>query len=215
VLFVGRLEKRKGFRYLLEAFRFIKAAAPDARLLVVGQYEQADARRFVRYVRRHRLKDVHFVGYVSNDDLPRYYRTASVCCVPSTGFESFGIVLLEAMASGTPVVASNIPGYREVLTNGREGVLVPPANAEALASAVLALLNDMDRRRRMGQAGQATAYAYRWETIAEKIAHFYQAVLTDYRRRLDGGEPEERRWHELTAKISGWLEPRTEVGRRD
>jgi phosphatidylinositol alpha-mannosyltransferase len=215
VLFVGRLEKRKGFKYLLEAFRFIKAAVPKARLLVVGNYGKEDVEPHAWYVQHHELQDVHFVGYAPDDELPRYYRVADVCCVPSIGFESFGIVLLEAMASGTPVVASGIPGYREVLTDGKEGRLVPAGDVDELASTVIALLNDPDGRRRMGQAGQATAQKYRWEVIAQRVLDYYETLLSERRRLVCKGELAEHRWRELAARVSGWFEPRLEEERHD
>lgn len=207
VLFVGRLEKRKGFKYLLHAFRFIKAAVPDARLIVVGKYDDEEVEPFQWYVQHHELEDVHFVGYVPGDDLPRYYRTADVCCAPSTGFESFGIILLEAMASGTPVIASSIPGYRDVLTDGKEGRLVPPGDVDELASATIALLNDRDRRQRMGRAGQETARAYRWEVIAQRVYEFYETLIAERERRLREGEAIERPWRELSSRVSSWLDP--------
>ncbi|MBS1253720.1 MAG: Phosphatidyl-myo-inositol mannosyltransferase [Anaerolineales bacterium] len=207
ILFVGRLEKRKGFKYLLEAFRFIKAAVPDARLLVVGKYDKEDVEPFEWYVKHHALEGVHFVGYATSDELPRYYQTADVCCVPSTGFESFGIVLLEAMAAGTPVVASNIPGYREVLTDGKEGRSVPPGDVDELASATIALLNDPERRRQMGCAGRRTARDYRWEVIASRVYECYEMLLAERQRRLREGEAIERRWRELAGKVSSWLDP--------
>lgn len=214
VLFVGRLDKRKGFKYLLEAFRFIKAAVPKARLLVVGKYDAEEVEPFVWYVQHHKLKNVHFIGYVPGDQLPRYYRTADVCCVPSTGFESFGIVLLEAMASGTAVVASNIPGYRQVLTDGKEGRLVPPANIDELASATIGLLNDPVRRQQMGRAGRATARQYRWEKIAQRVLDYYETLLVERRQRLRKGEPAEHRWRELAGKVSSWLDPGIQERRR-
>ena len=207
VLFVGRLEKRKGFKYLLQAFRFIKAAVPDARLLVVGKYDAEELEPFEWYVKHHDLRGVHFVGYVSGDELPRYYHTATVCCVPSTGFESFGIVLLEAMAAGTPVVASDIPGYREVLTHGKEGLSVTPGDVDELASATIALLNDPDRRRRMACEGQKTARQYRWEVVAKRVYEHYELLLAERRRRLREGEAAEHRWRELAGKVSSWLDP--------
>lgn len=214
VLFVGRLEKRKGFKYLLQAFRFVKAAVPDARLLVVGKYDEEDLEPFVWYVKHHELEDVHFLGYVEGEELPHYYRTADVCCVPSTGFESFGIVLLEAMASGTPIVATSIEGYRSVLTDGNEGRLVPPGDVDELASATIALLNDPDLRRRMGRAGQATAQQYQWETISRRILEYYETLLAERQRRVRDGQPAEHPWRELAGKVSSWFEPRTEGGRR-
>jgi phosphatidylinositol alpha-mannosyltransferase len=207
ILFVGRLDKRKGLKYLLQAFRFIKAAVPDARLLVVGRYDEAEAEPHIWYVQRHSLRDVHFIGYVPAEELARYYRTACVVCVPSTGFESFGIVLLEAMASGTPVVASDIPGYRSVLTNGVEGRLVPPGNADELASATISLLNNPQQQAAMGRAGRSTAQRYRWATVAERVLAYYETLLA---RAAASSRPEhvaERRWRELAGRVSGWLDP--------
>ncbi|MCI0478825.1 MAG: glycosyltransferase family 4 protein, partial [Anaerolineales bacterium] len=141
ILFVGRLDKRKGFRDLIRAFPYIKREIPDARLLVVGAYDDKDKAPFIRYARTQRLRGIHFVGYVSREMLPRYYRTADLFCAPSTGFESFGIVLLEAMAAGLPIVASDIAGYRQVLTDRQEGRLVAPEDPEAIARAAIALLS--------------------------------------------------------------------------
>lgn len=207
ILFVGRLEKRKGFEYLLKAFRFVKAAFPEARLLVVGRYDREDVEPFEWYVQHHHLGDVHFIGYVPPDELPRYYRTATLCCVPSTGFESFGIVLLEAMASGVPVVASDIPGYREVLTSGVAGVLVPPANIDALASALISLLKDPDRRHAMAERGMAEARRYNWDRVAQQVMGYYRALLDRRRWEDPMAVAGERRWHELASKVSGWLDP--------
>src|SRR5205085_5010440 len=148
VLFVGRLDKRKGFRYLLGAFRRIKAQVPEARLIVVGAYAREDKNKYVRFARKHGLRDVKFVGYVSNEELPRYYRSAHIFCAPSTGFESFGLVLLEAMASSVPIVASDIPGYRQVVTHGHEGLLVPAKDEVALAEAIIGLLRSPVQRVR-------------------------------------------------------------------
>lgn len=177
ILFVGRLEKRKGFRHLLAAFSHVKKAVPEARLIVAGVYEKADKEAFVSCVRRHRLRDVRFVGFVSEEDLPRYYRTCDVFCAPSIGFESFGLVLLEAMAAGRPIVASDIAGYRTVVRNGEEGLLISPGDEEALATALISLLRDPVRRQRMGERGQVRAYAYSWDRIAQQILDFYGELL--------------------------------------
>ena len=183
ILFVGRLEKRKGFRHLLAAFAHIKKAVPAVRLIVAGAYEKADKEAFVIYARRHRLQGVRFVGFVSEEDLPRYYRTCDVFCAPSIGFESFGLVLLEAMAAGRPIVASDIAGYRAVVRNGEEGLLVPPGDEGALAIALISLLRDSALRQRMGERGQARASAYSWDKVAQRILRFYGELL----RRKDGG----------------------------
>ena len=182
ILFVGRLEKRKGFKYLLQAFAQVKKAIPEARLMVVGAYDKEDKEPFVLYARQHRLRDVRFIGQVSEDDLPRYYRTCHVFCAPSTGFESFGIILLEAMAAGKPIVASNIDGYRGVLKNGDMGLLVRPEDERRLADALIRLLKDPALCGRMGRHGQAKAADYSWDKVAQQILSYYRELLERKRR---------------------------------
>jgi phosphatidylinositol alpha-mannosyltransferase len=182
ILFVGRLEKRKGFRYLLRAFAQIKKAFPETRLMVVGAYDKEDKAPFVLYTRQHRLRDVRFIGLVSEDDLPRYYRTCHVFCAPSTGFESFGLILLEAMAAGRPIVASDIDGYRGVLEDGQEGLLVQPEDERCLADALVRLLQDPALRERMGRQGQAKAADYSWRKVAQQVLDYYRELLERKRR---------------------------------
>ena len=177
ILFVGRLEKRKGFKYLLQAFAQVKKSVPQARLMVVGAYDKEDKEPFVLYARENRLRDVRFIGQVSEDDLPRYYRTCHVFCAPSTGFESFGIILLEAMAAGRPIVASNIDGYRGVVDDGMEGLLVQPEDERRLAEALIHLLKDPALRERMGRQGQATATDYAWHKVAQQVLDYYRELL--------------------------------------
>ncbi|MEA3459820.1 MAG: glycosyltransferase family 4 protein [Chloroflexota bacterium] len=177
ILFVGRLEKRKGFKHLLRAFSRIKKAVPEARLLVVGAYDEKDKAPFRLYADRHHLEDVEFIGHVSEEELPRYYRTCDVFCAPSTGFESFGMVLLEAMAAGKPIVASDIAGYRSVLQDGEQGLLVEPEDEEALAVAILRLWRDPPLRRKMGKRGKARASAYSWEKVARQVLDYYEELV--------------------------------------
>jgi phosphatidylinositol alpha-mannosyltransferase len=184
VLFVGRLEYRKGFKYLLRAWPWVRELVPNARLLVVGAFEKRHKRRYVLYARRRSIRGVHFVGSVSEDDLARYYRTADVFCAPSTGFESFGIVLLEAMAAGVSIVASDIPGYRSVLDDGVQGILVEPRIPQILAKAIIDLLRDPERRARLGQAGRVKVAAYDWSQVARRVLDFYEHVLANLRQRL-------------------------------
>jgi phosphatidylinositol alpha-mannosyltransferase len=177
ILFVGRLDKRKGFKYLLHAYAQVKKAVPEVRLMVVGAYDKEDKAPYVLYARQHRLRDVRFIGYVSEDDLPRYYRTCHVFCAPSTGFESFGIILLEAMAAGKPIVASNIAGYRGVLEDGKEGLLVQPEDEQGLAETLIRLLKDPALRGRMGHKGQAKAADYSWHKVAQQVLDYYRELL--------------------------------------
>ena len=177
ILFVGRMEQRKGFRHLLRAYTHIKRVVPKARLIVVGAFDDKDKAPYLRYARTHRLRGVHFVGYVSPEELPRYYRTATVFCAPNTGFESFGIILLEAMAAGVPIVASDITGFRTVLQDGLEGLLVPPEDELALAHAVINLLCDPARRAQMSEEGLRKAARYDWHLIAQRVLEYYNELI--------------------------------------
>lgn len=172
ILFVGRPEKRKGVGYLLRAYPRIKAAFPDARFIIVGagNWEESPYRA---YIERQGMKDITIVGRVSDADLPRYHRSAHVFCAPAVQGESFGIVLLEAMAAGLPIVASNIEGYSQVLTDGEEGILVPPRDEEAVADSVCRLLEDRALAAAMGERGLHTASLYSWQRIAEDVLDFY------------------------------------------
>lgn len=172
ILFVGRPEKRKGVGFLLRAYPQIKAAFPDARFIIVGAGDW-ESSKYRAYIERHALRDIVIVGRVSDQDLPRYHRSAQVFCSPAIAGESFGIVLLEAMAAGVPVVAGDIEGYREVLTNDDEGFLVPPGNVEALADAICLLLQDRALAYSMGQRGILTAAEYSWQHIAEQTLELY------------------------------------------
>ena len=177
ILFVGRLEKRKGLDYLLKAYHRLKKEVPACRLIVVGPGTRF-RRKYESYVRRNGVADVVFTGTVAYDELPRYYKTADIFCSPATGRESFGIVLLEAMALGKPVVATSIEGYASVMTSGKEGLLVPPKNDRELARALTALLTDSSLRQQMGARGLITAQEHNWEKIARRVADYYVKILS-------------------------------------
>jgi len=145
ILFLGRMEKRKGLNYLLDAYQQVKQEIPNSRLLVVGPGIRL-RHKYEKQVMRNGLADVVFIGYSSYQDLPRYYKTADIVCSPATGRESFGIILLEAMAVGKPIVASDIEGYASVMTHGTEGLLVPSKNVKELAKALLSLMTDKTLR---------------------------------------------------------------------
>ena len=174
ILFVGRPEKRKGLRHLLAAYKQVKAELPDTRLIVVGPGNKEHYQKLVNKVN---LGDVVFTGYVSDEDLPRYYRTCDLFCAPATGEESFGIVLLEAMAAAKPIVASQIEGYASVLSHEVEGVLVPPGDEQALADALIRLLSDRSLRQEMGARGGQKAEEYSWQNIAQRLQRYYASLL--------------------------------------
>ena len=172
ILFVGRFnEPRKGFKYLLQAMPLVRQQFPTARLVVVGT---GDPERFAGLFERHGITGVDFVGFVPDHEKPRYYASCELFCAPSVRGESLGIVLLEAMASGSPVVASAIPGYETVVTHGQEGLLVPPKDPQALALAIVRLLADRELRGRLGAAGQVTATSYDWPRVAARVLDVYQ-----------------------------------------
>jgi len=176
ILFVGRLEKRKGLNYLLEAYRQAKREVPNSRLIVVGPGTRL-RRKYEKQVVQKDIKDVVFVGHVDYDELARYYQTADIFCAPATSCESFGIVLLEAMALGKPIVASNIDGYASVVTHNVEGLLVPPRDERTLTRALLPLMTDESRRQQMGAKGKVKALDYSWQLIAQRVYNYYIKVL--------------------------------------
>src|SRR5467141_4584379 len=148
VLFVGRLEKRKGLGDLLRAYRAMSVRVPQTRLIIVGDGPLRG--RVESYVARHRLANVVLAGYVPESVKPRYYNSADIFCAPATGAESFGIVLLEAIASGLPIVATEVEGYMSVLEPGRDSLTVQPKGWAELGSALIVLARDAELRSRLG-----------------------------------------------------------------
>ena len=175
ILFVGRLEKRKGLRYLLEAYSRLKWDLPDIRLLVVGPGNPDKESHQILGARG--LEDVVFLGKVSYEDLPRYYATADIFCSPATGAESFGIVLLEAMAAGKPLIASGIEGYAAVVDHGKQGLLFPRKDAGALANSLELLIRNPELRHKLGAKGRQVVEQYRWRHVASQVETYYQDLL--------------------------------------
>jgi phosphatidylinositol alpha-mannosyltransferase len=175
LIFVGRLEKRKGLRYLLEAYGKLKWDMPDLRLIVVGP--GTPDKDSYHVLSSQNLQDVEFVGRVPYEDLPRYYASADIFCSPATGGESFGIVLLEAMAAGKPIVASGIEGYRGVMQHGIQGRFFQNKSVESLASELQTLILAPDLRRKMGEQGSTAAQQYRWPEVARRVEQYYDSCI--------------------------------------
>ena len=172
ILFVGRLEKRKGLGDLLRAYRLMRSRVSNARLIVVGDGPlRASAESFIS---RHRLPDVVMAGFVPDSVLPRYYVSADIFCAPATGSESFGIVLLEAMACALPVVATEVAGYMSVLEPGKDSLTVRPKSWRELSAALVILARDAELRRRMGAAGYDKAQSYSWPSVASQVVDVYE-----------------------------------------
>ncbi len=167
MLFVGRMEPRKGAKYLLRAMPEILRRVPSARLTVVGSGPLTGHYR--SYLEEGCGDRVRFAGRVSGEMLARHFATADVYCSPATGGESFGIVLLEAMAAGAAIVASAIPGYRDVVEHGKTGLLVEPKSPEAIAEAVARLHADPALSRRLVEGATQEVRRYAWDRVAGEI----------------------------------------------
>ncbi len=169
VVFIGRNEPRKGLSVLLRAWPEV-ARRTGARLRVVG----ADPLS-VRWLARRQelsLENVDLLGGLSEEELTDELARAALLAAPSLGGESFGMVLTRAFACATPVVASDIDGYRGVASE-KSGILVPPGEVEPLAAALVELLEDEPRRRRLGEAGREVAERYSWKRIAARLVAIY------------------------------------------
>jgi phosphatidyl-myo-inositol alpha-mannosyltransferase len=167
VLFVGRPVARKGLPVLLAAFPAVLERAPAARLVIVGS-----APKDVKLPKR-LLSSVEVRGMVDEEGLVACMQSSSLLCAPSTGGESFGMVLIEAMAADLPIVASDIPGYEAVVTSGENGVLVPPGDPCALADTLATLLLDPARREKLAAAGQASARRYDCSRVTAELEDVY------------------------------------------
>ena len=170
VLFVGRPEERKGLPVLLTAFNGLVEHVPS-RLTVIG----ADSDEIERYMTDPSLaKHIDARGRVSQKELWQALHSADVLCAPSLAGESFGMVLTEAFAAGTPVVASEIAGYSDVVTNGVDGVLVPPADPQSLAEALQAMYAEPERREAMAAQARHSAQRYAWPRVADQVQEVYE-----------------------------------------
>ena len=180
ILFVGRKDERKGLRYLLRAFARLVQRRDDVRAIIVGPGEpDRESARAMAEISAMDAGAVINAGAVDNDALPRYYASADVFCSPATGGESFGIVLLEAMAAGAPVVASDIDGYRDVISHEVNGLLAPARDADAIAVAISRLLDNPRLRAGLSTAGKSAARDYSWGRIASVVEDYYHHCIEE------------------------------------
>ncbi|MGW0665056.1 glycosyltransferase family 4 protein [Streptodolium elevatio] len=172
--FIGRIdEPRKGLPVLLDAFPGIAEAFPGARLLVAGRGDTEEAAEGLPDAVR---DQVTFLGMVSDADKARLLRSVDVYVAPNTGGESFGIILVEAMSAGAPVLASDLDAFRQVLDGGRAGELFPVEDSAALADAAIGLLRDPDRRAGLRETGLRHVRRYDWQTVGADILGVYETV---------------------------------------
>jgi phosphatidylinositol alpha-mannosyltransferase len=168
ILFVGRHEPRKGLDVLLEAFASLER---DAVLWVTGDGPETKA------LRDRNVANVEWIGRVSDDEKARRLRAATVFCAPALGGESFGIVLLEAMAASTAIVASDIDGFRNVARADRDAVLVDPGDVTALRGALRRVLDDPSRRAEMIASGEQRAGEFSMRRLAERFVALYETAI--------------------------------------
>lgn len=173
VLFLGRYdEPRKGMTTLLAAMPAVVQRFPDVQLLIVGRGDEDDlALQASGFVDR-----IRFLGQVDDKGKASAMRSADVYCAPNNGGESFGIVLVEAMAAGTAVVASDLDAFRRVLQDGELGRLVPIEDGDALAEALIAVLDDRQLRERYVAAASSAVRRYDWSVVASQIMRVYETV---------------------------------------
>ncbi|MET0919568.1 MAG: glycosyltransferase family 4 protein [Acidimicrobiia bacterium] len=176
IMFVGRHEPRKGLAVLLDAFAQLDR---DAELWVISDGPQTDA------LRKRNVANVSWLGRVSDDEKARRLRAATIGCFPAIEGESFGVVLLEAMASGAAVVASDIDGYRTVARHEEEALLVPPGDPAALAAALRTVLDDDARRAAMEKAGHVRAAEFSMTWLAGQFLETYERALAQVASSAD------------------------------
>jgi phosphatidyl-myo-inositol alpha-mannosyltransferase len=186
VFFVGRHEERKGLGVLLEAHRMLDR--PDVRVWVAGNGPQT-----AELQQRFRSPQISWLGRISDRELAQRWKAADVYCAPSMGGESFGVVLLESMAAGTPVVASDIDGYRNVVTPDLDGLIVPPGDPAALSTALRCVLDDPVLASQLVAAGEVRAAAYSMDNLAARYELLYERLLAAHTPRRRS-----RRWFPLS-----------------
>jgi phosphatidylinositol alpha-mannosyltransferase len=183
ILFVGRFDRRKGLRYLFKAVsRLSKTTAEKIRLLVVGE----NSIRRILLPHLDPRVEIVFAGAVSRKTLARYYTTADVFCSPAICNESFGIVLLEAMASGVPVVGTEIPGYMTLLKDRWNALVVPPRDSQALCSAILELTENQNLRWSITANGLEFVRQYSWSKVATELERLYISTVAPGQQLLSG-----------------------------
>jgi phosphatidylinositol alpha-mannosyltransferase len=175
ILFLGRLDTRKGLAQLLPAFKLLHKEL-DVHLFVAGSGPERG--KYEKFVDDNNLNEhVHFLGFVPNEELASIYRSCDVYCSPALGGETFGIVLIEAMASGTPVAASRIAGYQQVISDGQNGLLFDPRSPDDIKEKLSLILTNDQRRKKLIREGLKSAKEYDWSNVADRILEIYRRAV--------------------------------------
>jgi phosphatidylinositol alpha-mannosyltransferase len=173
--FIGRFEEpRKGLEVLLNALPIVAKEFPDLRLLVAGP---GDAESFSKKLPGEVKKRIEFLGRLSDQQKLAFFKSVEIYVAPNTGGESFGIILAEAMASATAILASDIPAFDQLLNHGRDGALFASENSMDLAAKLIGLMKDASERTRIQEAGLLRAQDFDWKTVSDQILDVYEMVL--------------------------------------
>jgi len=178
--FVGRHEDRKGIKYLIQAFAKLRATVGGVRLIVGGDGKLRKSLEAM--VNSEKIEDVVFVGQIPEAEKPAYYSLAAqtgVFCAPSYKGESFGVVLVEAMASGAAVIAGSNEGYKRVITDGEEGLVIDPRNIDQLSGAMARIYQDKELRMKMRAKGLVTAQQYDMRNVVNQAVEYYIEVASN------------------------------------
>jgi len=178
LLFVGRLEPRKGLKYLISAMNIL-VEKYNVTLYVAGDGPLKPAYR--QYIGEKTHDRIIFLGYIHKDELPSLYRSCDIFISPAIGGESFGIVLLEAMATQKPVVATRISGYMEVIEEGKDGLLAEPKDPASLARKISILIENEGYRNMLATRGREKVLRkYTWEKVAKQVLEYYKEIYSRY-----------------------------------
>lgn len=176
MLYAGSLYALKGLPYLLKTLANVKKHGLRANLIIIGEGEQKESLMMLAKALRIE-KEVKFEGRVPYSNMPKYYNQCDVFCYPTLG-EPFGKAVIEAMACGKPVIATNVGGPTEIIQDRVNGLLVPPANPEAMAAQIVRLMGDENERRRIGRNARETVLQrFSWSVVAEQYHQLYSSIL--------------------------------------
>jgi glycosyltransferase involved in cell wall biosynthesis len=179
ILFVGSLVPYKGPDILLKAFKIVKKEFSNVKLIFAGRGPMFDELRDL--ANKLELEDVIFTGFVDEEKKPLYFKSSDIFCLPSTTMaESFGIVNLEAMASGIPIVSSNLGGIPDIVIHGENGLLAKPGDFRSTSDALICLLKNEELRKRMGDNGRSLVNNYTWDKIAKETEKLYKRILENW-----------------------------------
>jgi len=184
---LSRIEKRKGLIYLLRAYKILQKTLPPKlsgglRLIVCGEGPLKE--KMEEWVEKNKLKEVIFEGGIKEEEVVRYYNSCDIFCAPAIFGESFGLILVEAMACQKPVIAFANEGYFQFLKDKKGGILVKNRDWKELAKKLEILIKDEKLRKKMGKIAQKEAQNYSWEKIADRVLNFYQTCKKEKEKRI-------------------------------